>query len=284
MNARGYDAVEREGWSFFTHRDTLGETAARECALDLALNAVRGRARRLVRRSRHGETWFGRLGDTGSDVFIKVLAPARGIEAIKCAIRGSRALHIAEISEQLARAGISVPRVILYGRETRGGREVVITERAPGHMVPRWLKPGHDHLAFKRALLRALGRQIADLHRAGFIHGDLTPFNVVVAGDSEPPRISFIDHERTRRIRLARLARPRLRNLVQLGRFDLPGLARTDRMRVWSAYARVMGLRNGRAERNRVFWMLRDRIARDAAAAAAQSPMRAPHPHAEEGR
>ncbi len=284
MIARGYDAVDRGGWSFFTHRDALGDGAARDCALELALDAARGRALRRVRRSRHGETWFGRLGDAGHDVFIKVLAPARGIEAIKCAIRGSRALHVAAISDELARAGIGVPRVILYGRETRGGREVVITERAPGHMVPRWLKGGRERLGFKRALLRKLGGQIANLHRAGFIHGDLTPFNVVVAGDSEPPRISFIDHERTRRTRLVRMARPRLRNLVQLGRFDLFGLATTDRMRVWTAYARAMGLRDPRAERNRIARMLRERLARDATAVAAHRPMRAPQPHAGEGR
>jgi hypothetical protein len=269
MNARGYNAVDRDGWSFFTHREALG--------------AAGGRAVRQVRRSRHGETWFGRLSDAGPDVFIKVLAPPRGIDAIKCAIRGSRALHVATISGELARAGIGVPRVILYGRDTDTGREVVITERAPGHMVPRWLKGGRDQLALKRALLRTLGGQIANLHRAGFIHGDLTPFNVLVAGDREPPRISFIDHERTRRTRLARIARPRLRNLVQLGRFNLPGLTTTDRMRVWSAYTRAMGLRDARAERKRILKMLRERVASDATARAAHPPMRAPQPHAGEG-
>jgi Lipopolysaccharide kinase (Kdo/WaaP) family len=283
MKPMGYDATDRGGWSLFTHREALGDGAARDCALQLALDAARGCAIRRVRRSRHGETWFGRLGDAGSDVFIKVLAPARGIDAIKCAIRGSHALHVAAISDQLALAGIGVPRVILYGRENRGGREVVITERAPGQMVPRWLKGGREQLAFKRALLRTLGAQIAKLHRAGFIHGDLTPFNVVVAGDREPPRISFIDHERTRRTCLARFARPRLRNLVQLGRFDLPGLATTDRMRVWSAYARAMGVGDPRAERNRIARMLRERVARDATSVAAHPPMRAPQPHAREG-
>jgi Lipopolysaccharide kinase (Kdo/WaaP) family len=284
MSERGYDAVERGGWTLFTHREALGDSVARDRALELALDAARGRGIRRVRRSRHAETWFARLGDAGPDVFIKVLAPARGTEAIKRAIRGSRALHVAAITRELDRAGIGAPRVILYGRESRGGREVVMTERAPGHLVPRWLKGGREEIAFKRALLRRLGGQIANLHRAGFIHGDLTPFNVVVAGDREPPRISFIDHERTRRTRLVRMARPRLRNLVQLGRFELAGLGTTDRMRVWSGYARAMGLGGARAERNRAARMLRARIARDAAAVAAHPPIPAPRARAGEGR
>jgi hypothetical protein len=284
MNARGYEAIDRGGWALYAHREALANGAARDCALEAALDAARGRGLRRVRRSRHAETWFGRLGDTGPDVFIKVLAPTSGVEAIKCAVRGSRALHVAAISDELGRAGIGVPRVILYGSETHGGREVVITERAPGHMVPRWLKGGREQVAFKRALLRTLGGQIASLHRAGFIHGDLTPFNVVVAGDREPPRISFIDHERTRRVRLVRTARARLRNLVQLGRFDLAGLATTDRMRVWNAYAQAMRLGDPRGERNRVARMLRERIARDGVALADHPPVRAPQPRAGEGR
>jgi hypothetical protein len=285
MNARGYDTVKRGGWTLFTHREALADSTARDSALEVALGAARGQAIRRVRRSRHGETWFGRLGDAGPDVFIKVLAPVRGIEAVKCALRGSRALHVCVISEELGRAGIAVPRVILYGRENRGGREVLVTERAPGHMAPRWLKGGRDKIAFKRVLLRTLGGEIGRLHRAGFIHGDLTPFNIVVAGNREPPRISFIDHERTRRTALVRMARPRLRNLVQLGRFDLPGLGVTDRMRVWSGYARAMGLDRARAERNRLARMLRARIERDGAAAAVPGqPIHGAQPRMGEGR
>jgi Lipopolysaccharide kinase (Kdo/WaaP) family len=266
MIAQTYREVENGGWLLFAHREALDEHVAQQRAVTLALDAAHGHGIRLVRRSRHGETWFGRLGDTGTDVFIKVLDPTGGIEALRHWLRGARADHVAAISLELSRAGIGAPRVIVYGRERRGGRELIITERAPGHMMPRWLKGGRERMALKRALLRALGAEVARLHGAGFIHGDLTPFNVVVAGDREPPRINFIDHERTRRTPLARMARPRLRNLVQLGRFELVGLTMTDRMRVWREYARAMRLRRARAERNRLARMLQARIARDAAA------------------
>lgn len=263
MSALAYDITERGGWTLYTHREALADAAGKDRALELALDAARGHARRHVRRSRHGETMLVRLGEAGIDAFVKVLAPARGVQALKRALRGARAVHVAAISDALGRAGIGAPRVLLYGIERRGGRELVMTERAPGHMVPRWLRDARQSRAARRAMLDALGAQVAGLHRAGFIHGDLTPFNVVVACDREPPRVSFIDHERTRRGGFGRGARARRRNLVQLGRFDLLGLRTTDRMRVWRAYARAMGLGKSSAERNRVVRMLRARIARD---------------------
>ena len=49
----------------------------------------------------------------------------------------------------------------------------------------------------KRALLRALGSEVARLHRTGIVHGDLTPYNVFVT-PGEPPCFIFLDHDRTR--------------------------------------------------------------------------------------
>src|SRR6185312_2974921 len=96
-----------------------------------------------------------------------------------------------------------------------------------------------DAPARKRELLRALGTEVARLHRASFIHGDLTPYNIFVASGT-PVRFSLIDHERTAEPRLM-WERRRLRNLVQLCRFDLEGMGRTDWLRVIDAYGRAMG-------------------------------------------
>ena len=97
-------------------------------------------------------------------------------------------------------------------------------------------RSGVGALESKRALLRALGGEIARLHRAGFIHGDLTPHNIFVGGGVRP-RFIFIDHDRTRRAAALGRRRRQLRNLVQLGRFDLEGVTRTDRLRVFRAWA-----------------------------------------------
>ncbi len=153
---------------------------------------------------------------------------------------------------------------MLWGREPSSGRELVMTRRAPGVLATRYLR-GAPEAGFvrKRVLLRALGAEIARLHAAGFIHGDLTPFNVIA---DESPTISFIDHERTRRVWFRRIAaRARRRNLVQLGRFAFSGLTRRDRMRLWSSYAAATAPALGRAELRRVLKMLDARIARDGA-------------------
>jgi len=122
-------------------------------------------------------------------------------------------------------------------------------------------------LASRRIVLRALGAEIARLHRAGYIHGDLTPYNIYVTG-LEPPQFVFIDHERTRRTILSRFERPRMRNLVQLGHLEVGGVTNTDRMRVWSGYSAKLSVRRRRLERRRLAAMLQARIAMEHKAAA----------------
>jgi hypothetical protein len=103
-------------------------------------------------------------------------------------------------------------------------------------------------------VLRALGAEVARLHQAGFVHGDLVPPNVrrTDAG------FVFLDNDRTRRMPLALVAR---RNLVQLGRFVVPGVTVTDRARVLWAYAAGRGW--SRRRRHRVAgWLLRKITAR----------------------
>jgi Ser/Thr protein kinase RdoA (MazF antagonist) len=104
-----------------------------------------------------------------------------------------------------------------------------------------------------RALLAGLGAEVARLHRAGFVHGDLVPANVRLVGE----RFVFLDNDRTRRgAVLVRLAGRR--NLVQLGRSGVPGLTLADRARVLAAYARGRGL-SRRARRRLARWLVRRR-------------------------
>ncbi len=258
MNAR---TIESGGWSFkIDCSDTDG--IDRERLVTLALEVVAGRAGRQLRRSRAATTRVAEFGDhDAAEVFCKILEPARGVAAIKRWFRSAGAEHIARISATLAQRGISAPPALLTGRERATGREVVVTARVAGVMVPRHLGPRRQSLARKRQVLNALGAEVARLHCAGFIHGDLTPFNVLVM-QGEPPPIVFIDHERTRRPRFAS-TRARLRNLVQLGHFDLAGLNNTDRMRVWRSYCAAGGA--PARQLRRVVRMLARRIARDRA-------------------
>jgi hypothetical protein len=254
--------IERGGWRFEVDGGRDADGIDRERLVTFAIEVAAGRAGRQVRRSRSATTRVAEFGDAAPvDVFFKVLEPPRGVAAIKRWFRSAGAEHIARISAALAAHGIGVPPVLLRGRELATGRELVVTARLAGFMVARHLGPRRDSLAHKRLVLNALGAQAARLHRAGFIHGDLTPFNVFVM-PGEPPPIVFIDHERTRRPRFA-FGRARLRNLVQLGHFDLAGLSNTDRMRVWRAYSAAGGA--PAKTRRRVAKMLTRRIARDRA-------------------
>jgi hypothetical protein len=199
---------------------------------------------------------------SGPDVYFKVIDAVGSRLGSGQIFKGSRAAHVARISRRLRADGIGVPEILLLGAEQRGGRELVVTARVEGRSVPRHLRSKHETLAAKRVVLRALGAEVARFHRAGYLHGDLTPYNIFIVG-VDPPKFVFIDHDRTRHTILSRFERPRMRNLVQLGHIDLKTITNTDRMRVWCGYSTAMPPRRRRAARRRVASMLQARIARN---------------------
>jgi len=260
----GFDGapLTRGGWTFFIPGgDGRFSEPLRESLIASAFAAIDGTLATRVRRSRHTETWFEHFdGARGFDAYFKVLDPIRGLNRIRWTFKRRRAAHVASILEHLRADGVGVPDILLLGAERRGGREIIVTARVDGSSAVRHFK--HAKLASRRVMLRALGAEVARLHRAGYIHGDLTPYNIFVT-ELEPPQFVFIDHERTRRTILSRFERPRMRNLVQLGHLEIGGVTNTDRMRVWCGYAAAFSARRRRAERRRVAGMLAARIADD---------------------
>ncbi len=256
----GFDGVPltRGGWTFFLPGyDARFSEELRERLIDSAFAAIDGTAATRVRRSRHAETWFEHFDQVGGvKAYFKVLDPIRGLSRIRGIFKRRRAAHVASISDHLRADAIGVPEILLLGVEHRGGRELIVTARVEGFNLVRHLK--RAKLTARRVVLRALGAEVARLHRAGYIHGDLTPFNIFVTG-LEPPKFVFIDHERTRRTILSRFERPRIRNLVQLGHLDFAGVSNTDRMRVWCGYAAAFPAQ--RAQRRRAAAMLKARMA-----------------------
>lgn len=255
--------VDIAGWRFRVARDANHPAVEQPEELIATAYAVAGgRTGRLFKRSRHAAS-FRSVLKTGhgrdAEVFIKLLDPPRGLARLKAMIRGSSAEHVVRASQQLNAAGFDAPPVLLYGREASSGRELLLMPIVHGDGPFKALE---TTLGYKRAMLRALGAEIARLHRAGFIHGDLTPFNMFVAR-GEPPRFTFVDNERTRLAFFPGRRRRQLRNLVQLGRFDLPGLSRTDRMRVLRAYAASLKGSSWRSLSRRAAAMLERRIRRD---------------------
>jgi hypothetical protein len=236
----------------------------RDAIVARALEAARGELGAPRRRSRHASTWQIRIGAPAEiEMFIKLIDAPRGLRWIKQMVRGGGTSHVARVTEQLNDSGFLAPPLIVYGREAGSGREIMVTIRAEGDGPLRTLKAlNAGAIDRKRAVLRALGAEIARLHRCGFVHGDLTPFNIFFVG-AEPPRFVLIDHERTRKMVLIGRRRRALRNLVQLGRFALPGLGATDRMRILAGYAAMLEWRDRRIVKRRVKTMLMRRITRD---------------------
>ena len=258
--------TQRNGW-----RLTLAQSVApesRESMVALALATAAGTAGKRVRRSLHADTSLVELGN--QDLFIKTIRPARGLKRFRRLVRGGAAEHGLAIAAALQRDGFRAPAPILWGSEQPSGREIIVTARARGILMPRVLREAGRDPRHKRALLRALGAEIARLHLGGYLHGDLTPFNILLSSD-EADRFILLDHERTRRTWLSRFTRPRLRNFVQLGHFSLPALTRTDRMRVWCGYAEVYQSPGRRSELRRLGRMIQKRLAKDLRKAAALS-------------
>jgi tRNA A-37 threonylcarbamoyl transferase component Bud32 len=251
--------AQQNGWIL-----TLAGTVApqlRQSVIRLALETTAGTAGKRVRHSLHADTSLVELGN--QDLFVKIIRPRHGLKRLSRWVRGGAAEHVVAIAAALQRDGFRAPAPMLWGSELRGGREIIVTARARGILMPRFLREAGRDLKRKRSLLHALGAEIARLHLRGYLHGDLTPFNILSSRD-EPDRFILLDHERTRRTWLSRFTRPRLRNLVQLGHSSLPGLTRTDRMRVWCAYAEVYhSTGRRRSEVRRLGRMIQQRLAKD---------------------
>jgi hypothetical protein len=266
-NPRRNREITVNGWRI----EPIGEWSAAppemvEDAIKRVVQAIESAADRPYHRSRHALTYMTQIPvGTGraQELYIKTFHPARGLAAIKQMVRGDRVHNVLRITADLHRAGFATAPVLLKGVHAASGRIMLTSSRAEGVSLPEFIACGQGSLARKRVLLRQLGSEVARLHRTGLVHGDMTPYNVFVV-QGEPPRFIFLDHDRTRLGFPAGRRYRQLRNLVQLGRFDLPGVSNADRLRVFNAYAAGLDRVHRRAMARRVARMLARRRRRDA--------------------
>lgn len=270
------ERIDHARWRFLIPESAHDLSAlARDQLIDTVVAAVSGKRGAPFRRSRHATTWKVPIANRAGEserIFIKQIDPSQGLIAkVKALMRPSRSEHVVAISETLRRDNFGVSRVVLIGENLDTGYQVIVANEVAGFMLTRWMNPAHATiLATRRAILRKLGEEIARLHLSGYIHGDLTPYNIFVTIE-DAIAITFIDHERT--IRVSRLtinlARNRMRNLVQLGHFNIPGVSRTDKLRVFNSYSAAAGF-SDRARRDslsRLTKMIRRRLRGDRAPA-----------------
>jgi Lipopolysaccharide kinase (Kdo/WaaP) family len=258
--------IERAGWSLMFPPNSPELPSKLGLGLiERTLAIARGRSAdaELLRRSLHASTYVIRLGATPAErieMFVKLLDAPTGRRRLSSLVRRSRMMRLIATAEALRAAGFSVAPILMAGEERAGRRALIVTARVAGEPIPRFVIGAMGAVERKRRVLRGLGAEIARLHRASFLHGDLTPYNIFVA-DGAVPRFSFIDNERTVRASLI-WERRRLRNLVQLCRLELDGMSCTDRIRIVDEYARAMGEVPRRLIR-RVNAMVRARHTRD---------------------
>jgi serine/threonine protein kinase len=214
-----------------------------------------------ARSQKHPQTVrLAGAGDGSPPCFVKIYSPARGAGSIKDLFRDSKALRALKMSAALGRSGFHAPSPLAAGEERIAGRlgsAFLVTFEITGAPLPQALRDRFggsvdiSRFSTKRAWIRQLADEIRRFHDAGFVHGDLVASNIFVAFEGERPVFYLMDHDRTRcypRVLSRLLAR---RNLVQLNRFDLPTISRSDRARFMRHYT-------GRNDRRLKRWLVRE--------------------------
>jgi tRNA A-37 threonylcarbamoyl transferase component Bud32 len=246
-----------------------------------------------LHRSKHADTY--RWSRPGGDVYVKIYRRYRRWTALKDWFRPSKAANVLRVSAALAGKGFTVPEVVAIGEERRAlgvvrsfcATAALVGEPIAERVAALAMDHGAPTLRAKRGLLDTLGREVARLHRAGIVAGDLVPANVWIALAAAELSIAFLDHDRTRVGPAPAPWQRARRNLVQLNRVVLDGVGATDRLRVYRAYARAQAWTKGDARR-RLPWIIAKTVERRRAERGAAIPahadfrtvMRAGGPHA----
>lgn len=201
---------------------------------------------------------------SGQPFYLKIYHDPRLWRVLKDLFRDSQAVRALKQGEALSESGFQVPLAVAAGEE-RGFRLIrrafLLTVGVNGVALPYFLEHHYSGAAGPRGQLKEkiqylqqLASETRRLHELGFVHGDLTPFNILVQSHHKGVAFFFMDNDRTRRYP-EWLPQPFWkRNLIQLNRFLLPGISLQDRMRFLRFY---LGRRTNRiSDYNRlVHWL-----------------------------
>jgi transcriptional regulator with GAF, ATPase, and Fis domain len=128
-----------------------------------------------------GEVWAVRDRFSRREYALKLLAREAGPRELAALVREAVALSGLE--------GLGVPRVLRFGRLSRDGRPFMLRELVEGESLEELVERGVPLESLLAALARAAD-QLTLVHRAGFLHGDVKPGNVIV----EPGgAVTFVD-------------------------------------------------------------------------------------------
>src|SRR5580658_6817082 len=127
-----------------------------------------------------GEVWSVKDRVTGDTLAFKVLAEDAGEGEVMSLVREATALSGLE--------GLGVPRVVAFGALADSKRRFMVRELVEGESLEDILDtPGG--VPWLEPLARA-SEQLTVLHRAGLLHGDIKPANVIVSREG---RATLVD-------------------------------------------------------------------------------------------
>lgn len=136
----------------------------------------------LLGKGGGGEVWAVRDRRTGLKYALKLLAQNSSQPEIDALIREVMALSGLE--------GLGVPRVIRFGRLPGSGRPYMVRELVDGVSLDELMqRPNEDVRRSLDVLVRA-AEQLTVVHRAGLLHGDVKPANIMRASSGE---VTFVD-------------------------------------------------------------------------------------------
>ena len=239
--ADDFDTVRTDSWTVRIrksfHEHDIGDLIS-------LTDSSKGRFTR-VKSSDYAQVFRGSVSLGGEDhvLYLKRYLCRSAFDFIKHLIRPSRARRAFNASLMLQNNAFDAPPVIgLFERRVGPfcSDNFLLTEEVEnaGSMV-EILKDlcrnsDADTLARKRALIRAFGETVGQMHAEGIFHGDLRLGNVLVVQEEQKWRFFLIDNERTHKSH-SLSARLRLKNLVQVNMF-IHGISNTDRLRFFRAY------------------------------------------------
>jgi serine/threonine-protein kinase PknK len=128
-----------------------------------------------------GEVWAVRDRYTRREYALKLLAENAGTRELAALVREAVSLSGLE--------GLGVPRVVRFGRLPRSRRPFLLRELAVGQSLEELMQGNAGLETLLGALVRAAD-QLTEVHRAGLLHGDVKPANVIVEPSGS---VTFVD-------------------------------------------------------------------------------------------
>lgn len=133
----------------------------------------------LLGKGGGGEVWAVKDRVTGKDLALKVLAEDAGEAEVMALVREAVTLSGLE--------GLGVPQVLAFGRLPRSARRWLVRELVEGRSLEQVFAslPAGDGGRDWLVPLASAADQLTVLHRAGLLHGDIKPANVIVGPAGE---------------------------------------------------------------------------------------------------